>query len=153
MVLKGAGYTGKEVAGALAKNAAMDLAANTGICTVDCIGTELGIPPQIQWILSMTAGCTVSAVGSNFVLTFDDVGGKKITKELTAGEFEEFFDGEVKKVLKNNPPDLDSLDDSLKKLKQMPSEGGTRTVNGFDTTVNTGKQGKHFFPQYNYYFL
>ena len=127
MVLKGAGYTGKEVAGALVKNAAMDLATNTAVCTVDCIGTELGIPPQIQWILSMTAGCTVSAVGSNFVLSFDDVGGKKVTKELTAEEFQEFFDGEVKKVLKNNPPDLDGLDDSLKKLKQMPSEGGTPT--------------------------
>ena len=28
--------------------------------------------------------------------------------------------------------------------------GGTRTVNGFDTTVNTGKQGKHIIGNNNY---
>ena len=30
------------------------------------------------------------------------------------------------------------------------SKGGTRTVNGFDTTVNTGKQGKHIIGNNNY---
>ena len=29
-------------------------------------------------------------------------------------------------------------------------EGGTRTLNGFDTTVNTGKQGKHIIGNNNY---
>ena len=36
------------------------------------------------------------------------------------------------------------------KVGESGSKGSTRTVNGFDTTVNTGKQGKHIIGNNNY---
>lgn len=53
--------------------------------------------------------------------------------------------GDVGKIVENGNDVADSALDVGK-----VAEGGTRTVNGFDTTVNTGKQGKHIIGNNNY---
>lgn len=65
-----------------------DLAANADACTVNCIGTELGI----NWMLFMTAGCMVSMVGINYLLSFDNVTGTPDVDNLDINVFKNAYD-------------------------------------------------------------
>lgn len=141
MVRKAAGYTGKEAAGALIKEMAEDMAVNAGVCAVDYAGTELGISSEINWILSVAAGCTVSMVGSDFVLTFDNIGGTPVTKKLKPNEFQDFLEENVSKILKNNSPDLDNIDTSVLKKVEEVSDLEAISIDGIEGLKKVVNEG------------
>ena len=53
-------------------------------------------------------------------------------------------------IISNGLYSIGAIYNSLTAKLANVGKGGTRTVNGFDTTVNTGKQGKHIIGNNNY---
>ena len=77
----------------------------------------------------------------------DDI--KAVRGEVGVDELEQLYDNGYESQI--NPLEDLPTETGVKPITEGGvGEGGTRTVNGFDTTVNAGKQGKHIIGNNNY---
>lgn len=74
IALKGSGLVGKELYKCLGKLTMVEGVSGAAAYTVGYGAGELGVPPQITWMLSVATGCTVSVAGTKIVFRDIDTG-------------------------------------------------------------------------------
>lgn len=74
IALKGSGLVGKELYKCLGKLTMVEGVSGAAAYTVGYGAGELGVPPQITWMLSVATGCAVSVAGTKIVFRDIDTG-------------------------------------------------------------------------------
>lgn len=117
-----AGYTGKEALEAIGRTMLVDLVSNSTVYTVSYGADMMGLPPEVNWLLSVATGCTVSVAGADFILHGMDGSVRKISAE------------ELEDVLKNKNNSNDALNSILKNQEVPPvnNGGGVASANWAD---------------------
>ena len=138
--LKGAGYTGKTILAITGKTMAVDALSDAAAGTVNYIGMKMGIPPEINWLISVATGATVSITAGKYILKMP---GAAAGIELTAEELEQCIKesaDDIRKRLANSGGNKGIEVKPLEELKKLNGvgEGGTPT----DLTIMSRNSGR-----------
>lgn len=92
--LKAAGYVGKEAFVVFGKTVALDALSDLAAGTANRIGVELGIPAELNWLMTVATGSMVSVQAGKYIFAdINSPGTKKTLKEFIESIKERFRKG------------------------------------------------------------